>query len=108
MIIYHVTISLEASIEAEWIEWMNRVHIPDVLRTGCFSGCRVCKAVDVESPEPVYVMQYSCASLEDYQRYRDDFAPALQKEHTERYAGKFRGSRQLLEEVARIELPSAR
>jgi Domain of unknown function (DUF4286) len=107
MIIYSVTISLEASIEAEWIEWMNRVHIPDVLGTGCFSECRLCKAVGVEGAEPVYVMQYSCRSLEEYHRYRDNFAPALQKEHTDRYAGKFRGARQLLEEVARIELPSA-
>src|ERR1043165_8251454 len=106
MIIYSVTISLAPSIEAEWIEWMKRKHIPDVLRTGCFSECRVCKVVGAEATEPVYVMQYSCSSLEDYYRYRDNFAPALQKDHTDRYAGKFRGSRQLLEQVARIESPS--
>jgi hypothetical protein len=107
MIIYHVTICLEASIETEWIEWMKQVHIPEVLRTGCFFECRVCKALDVAGTEPVYVMQYSCPSLEEYHRYREDFAPAIQKEHTDRYAGKFRGSRQLLEEAARIGLTSA-
>jgi hypothetical protein len=107
MMIYHVTISLEAGIEADWIEWMKRVHIPDVLRTGCFSKCRVGKAVGVENTEPVYVMQYSCLSLEDYYRYRDNFAPALQKDHTDRYAGKFRGSRQLLEEIAVMDAASA-
>ena len=102
MIIYHVTISLEASIEAEWIEWMQQTHIPDVLGTGCFSECRFRKAVDVEATEPVYVMQYSCRSLEQYHRYRDNFAPALQKDHFDRFSGRFRGARLLLEEIAVI------
>jgi|ERR1043166_3116075 hypothetical protein len=78
MIIYSVTISLEASVEAEWIEWMKQIHIPDVLRTGCFSDCRLCKVVG-EDTEPTYVLQYSCRSLGEYHRYRDNFAPALQK-----------------------------
>jgi hypothetical protein len=107
MIIYHVTIFLEASVEAEWIEWMKRTHISDVLRTGCFSGCRICKIVDVEATEPAYVMQYSCPSLEEYHRYRDNFAPALQREHSDRFSGRFRGARQLLEEVAVIEAPGS-
>jgi hypothetical protein len=103
MIIYHVTISLDAGIEAEWIEWMKRTHIPEVLRTGCFSSCRIHKAVGEEGDEPVYVMQYSCRSLADYYRYRDNFAPALQQDHTNRFGGRFRGARQLLEEMGVID-----
>jgi hypothetical protein len=106
MIIYSVTISLEPSIETEWIEWMKRAHIPDVLRTGCFAECRICKAIGAEGPEPVYVMLYSCPSVEEYHRYRDNFAPALQKEHSDRFSGRFRGARQLLEEIAVIDAGS--
>lgn len=106
MIIYHVTITLEASIEAEWIEWMKRSHIPDVLRTGCFSECRIGKAVGAENDELVYVMQYSCGSLEEYHRYRDNFASVLQKDHADRFGGRFRGARQILEEIALIEAAS--
>ena len=106
MIIYSVTITIQAGIEAEWTEWMNKVHIPDVLRTGCFSECRMFKVLESGGDEPVYVMRYQCGSLELYQRYRDNFAPALQKEHTERFAGRFHGSRQLLEEIARIQKPA--
>jgi Domain of unknown function (DUF4286) len=103
MILYSVTITIQAGIEAEWLDWMKKAHIPDVLRTGCFSECRIHKVLGSESDEPAYVMQYHCRSEEEYHRYRDNFAPALQKEHTDRFAGKFRGSRQLLEEVARVE-----
>ena len=103
MIIYSVTITIEASIQNEWIDWMNKVHVPDVLRTECFSDCRIHKIIGSDGDEPTYVMQYRCRSLEDYHRYRDNFAPALQKEHSDRFAGRFRGSRQLLEEVARLQ-----
>jgi hypothetical protein len=103
MIIYSVTITIEASIESEWVDWMTKVHVPDVLRTGCFSECRMSKVLGSEGEEPFYVLQYQCRSLEEYHRYRDNFAPGLQKGHSDRFAGKFRGSRQVLEEVARLE-----
>jgi hypothetical protein len=103
MILYSVTITIEQSIESDWVEWMKSVHIPDVLRTGCFTDSRIYKSVGTDRDGPVYVMQYSCRSFEDYHRYRDNFAPALQKDHTERYAGRFRGARLVLEEVARLD-----
>ena len=76
MIIYSVTISLEASIETEWADWMKKVHVPDVLRTGCFSECRFSKVVGSADEELTYVLQYRCPSLAEYHRYRDNFAPA--------------------------------
>jgi hypothetical protein len=100
MIIYSVTIVIQASIEPDWLDWMKTVHVPDVLRTGCFTQCRVHKLAGSDADEPSYVLQYDCPSLGEYHRYRDNFAPALQKEHSDRFAGKFRGSRQLLEEIA--------
>jgi uncharacterized protein DUF4286 len=102
MIIYSVTISLEATIESEWIGWMKKVHVPDVLKTGCFSECQIHKAVGPGTDEPTYVLQYSCQTIDDYQRYRDNFARALQKDHTNRFSGRFRGSRLVMEEVARF------
>lgn len=48
MIIYSVTIAIQASIEPEWVEWMNKIHIPDVLRTGCFVECRIYKVLGSE------------------------------------------------------------
>jgi|SRR5678815_5344813 hypothetical protein len=100
MIIYRVEITIQPGIEAEWLDWMKRVHVPDVLRTGCFSNCHIYKVLDAAGDEPIYVMQYHCHSLADYNRYRNEFASALQKEHADRFTGRFRGSRQLLKEIA--------
>ena len=99
MIIYTVSVTIEAAIESEWMDWMRRIHIPDVLRTGCFSEGGIYKVLDLGSDEPSYVMQYHCASMDEYHRYRDNFAAALQKEHVDRFSGRFRASRQLLEEL---------
>jgi hypothetical protein len=38
-------------------------------------------------------------SLAEDQRYRRNFAPALKKERVNRFAGEFRGSRKVLEEI---------
>ncbi len=103
MIIYSVTIHIEPSIEAEWLDWMQRTHVPDVLRTGCFLDCGIYKVVDAAAEAPSYAMQYHCRSFDEYERYRQNFAPALQKEHTDKFAGRFRGSRQLLEQIPRAE-----
>ena len=102
MIIYSVTIAIEAGVASEWIDWMQRVHVPDVLRTGCFSECRTYKVLESNDADPTYVLQYQCPSLEQYHRYRDNFAPDLQKDHSSRFAGRFRASRQLLEQVAEV------
>jgi hypothetical protein len=101
MIIYQVTVIIQADVELDWLEWMTRVHIPDVLGTGCFSECRICKDLDTAEGRPAYVFQYECPSREEYAHYRTDFAPALQKDHSERFAGHFHASRRLLEQVRR-------
>ena len=100
MIIYQVTVAIDPAVEEEWFAWMKNVHIPDVLRTGCFTASRAMRSVDNESSERVYVFEYEADSLEHYHRYRDNFALALQKDHSDRFAGRFRASRQILEQLA--------
>ena len=99
MIIYSVTVTIEAAMEREWLDWMQRVHVPDVLKTGCFTGATIYTLVEPKKDEPLYVIQYRCSSMEEYQRYRDHFASALQKEHSDRFSGRFRASRQILKET---------
>ena len=102
MILYSVTVTVDAAIEREWLDWMTRIHVPQVVATGCFSESRIHKVIESEPGDSTYVLQYRGASLAEYHRYRDNFAAALQKDHTDRFAGRFRASRQLLEEIARV------
>ena len=38
MLLYNVTISINKSHEADWVQWMKENHIPKVLNTGMFTG----------------------------------------------------------------------
>lgn len=102
MIIYSVTVTVHPEIDSEWLAWMRQNHIPNLLRTGCFLEARVSRALESPPNEKAYVMHYHCRSLKDYQRYCAKFARRLQQEHTDRFAGHFRASRQILEEVERV------
>ena len=39
MLVYNVTVKVNTDIHEEWLEWMKKTHIPEVLATGYFSKC---------------------------------------------------------------------
>ena len=57
MIIYNVTIKVDASIADAWLQWLLREHIPDMLHTGCFRSHRVVRLMEVDDSEgPTYAV----------------------------------------------------
>ena len=96
MILYNVTVSIDPSIADEWLEWMRARHIPDVMATGCFVESRISRVHGEEEGGITYAITYLSPSQEKIDEYRDTHAPALQKEHSERYAGRFAAFRTIL------------
>lgn len=101
MILYNVTISIEPTVETEWINWMKETHIPEVLQTGCFEGHKFLKLLNESSEAEgvTYAVQYYAAGITSLNRYLDEFAPDIQRKHAERYRDKFVAFRTFLEEV---------
>jgi Domain of unknown function (DUF4286) len=98
MILYNVTVKINADLEKDWLQWMKETHIPDVLNTGLFSGHKLCKILHEEEDGGVtFAVQYFCANLDDFQLYQKKYAPALQKEHMDRYNGQYVAFRTLME-----------
>jgi hypothetical protein len=99
MIIYSVTITLDQSVESEWHSWMQEVHIPDVMATGYFRASHLQRLLEPQ-PDPglaTFNVQYECESMEHYQRYQKEAAPALQADHTERFKDRFVAFRTILQ-----------
>lgn len=101
MIIYNVTVRVDADIADEWLEWMQRVHIPDVMATGRFRHYKIMRLL---SPAPegdsiTYAIQYFCDRLEDLQAYWDTEAQALQAQHKQKFEDKALAFRTVLEEL---------
>lgn len=96
MIIYNVTVNIDHDVSAEWLNWMNEVHIPEVMATGKFLEARISRILAEEEGGKSYAIQYLCINMETYEDYRDNLAPLLQQKHTEKFAGKFVAFRTLL------------
>ena len=90
MIIYNVTVKIEPTIAAEWLEWMQMVHIPEVISTGLFVDYRISRLTQpILDDDITYIIQYELEDMNHLEKYQSQYAPDLQKAHQERYAGKF-------------------
>lgn len=99
MVIYNVTVNVDNDAHEQWVKYMREEHIPDVLRTGCFKEARFTRVVVNEESGVTYSIQYLCESEEMLQRYADFFAPALQKDHKDKFGEKSAAFRTMLEVV---------
>jgi hypothetical protein len=97
MYIYNVTVSIDPSIREEWLQWMKNVHVKDVMATNLFAENKILKILSEEDEGNTFSFQYFFEKMEDYEKYKKEYAPALQKEVAEKYAGKFAAFRTLLE-----------
>ena len=100
-ILYNVTISVEALIYADWLEFMRKNHIPKIFSTGCFSGYKICRIIDESEETYTLAIQYFADSLDNFEMYQKKFAPSLQKEYLVQFgesAPAFRTVLQAIEE----------
>jgi uncharacterized protein (UPF0305 family) len=95
-ILYNVTVSVDESIQEEWLKWMQEVHIPDVMKTNKFISSRVCRLLHAEEKN-TYACQYVLQDMETFEDYQKNHAPALQKDHNDKYKGKVFAFRSLME-----------
>lgn len=100
MLIYNVTVHVEPGIENNWLEWMKKKHIPQMLATGKFTKAKLFKVIsDQDQGGTSYATQYHCVSKKDYQDYLSQHAPQLRKEVKDRFADTILSFRTELEEI---------
>ena len=101
MIIYSVSVTIDAPREAEWAAWMRATHLPAVMATGCFVNYRFTKMLtEVEDATgTTYNVQYLLPSHAHYDLYQQEFAPGLQAETRKHFGNSIAVFRTLLELV---------
>lgn len=98
MLIYNITVTIDLDVQEDWLKWMKETHIPDVMITGMFISYRLCKLLSHEHTDSeIYTVQYMVKDMAHLMRYQDEFAPELQRQHKERYDGKYQAFRSLME-----------
>ncbi len=100
MYIYNVTINIEQSVHDEWLLWMKKEHIPDMLATGKFSKALMTKVlVEEEMGGVTYSVQYTTDSKKTLEQYYIEDAPKLRAD-AERFSGSFVAFRTELEIIS--------
>ena len=90
MILYNVTISIDAACETEWLSWMRDTHIRDVIRTGYFKECKLCRLVGAEEQGgKTYAIMYTAYTEKGLLEYQEKHSPNLQNEHNMKFQGRF-------------------
>ncbi len=96
MVIYQVQVVVQPQIEGEWLDWMKKVHVPDLMATGLIVSSQITKSLEEAH---TYYFSYWFHSQEHYQSYVRDHAPRLKAHPIEVFGEKFVASRKLLEVI---------
>lgn len=101
MIKYNVTVKIEEKLSEEWLSWMKRKHVPDVMATGLFENCSINELSYPKDEEGrTFSIQYHCINEDNLNEYFDNHAQVLQQEHADRYRNKYVAFRTILREIS--------
>ncbi|RZL62074.1 MAG: DUF4286 family protein [Pedobacter sp.] len=100
MLLYNVTLILDDAAAEEWLQWMQEIHIPEVMATGMFVSNRLLKVLDSPNEGVTYCAQYVAETMENYNEYLVAYAPALQADLNEKFKNRFVAYRTLMEFVS--------
>jgi hypothetical protein len=100
MLIYNVTVKVEATIADAWLPWLLNEHIPSIMQTKCFADYKVVRLLEVDDSEgPTYAIQYYADSKADYNRYIELYAPTMRQLSFDKWGERFIAFRTLMELV---------
>lgn len=99
MLLYNVTLILEESIANKWLSWMKEIHIPQVMETGMFVSYRLLEVLDSPNEGVTYCAQYVAENMENYLKYQEQYAPALQADLNKLFENQFVAFRTLMQYV---------
>jgi len=89
MLLYNVTLILDETVTEEWLQWMQEIHIPEVMATNLFVSHRLLKVLDSPNEGVTYCAQYVAESEEEYNQYQEIHAPELQAKLNQKFENKF-------------------
>ena len=102
MVVYSIDVAIDKNIEDEWIDWMKKTHIPNVLFTGYFLQSNVFRSFDEDEDKSFYNIRYKISSFEKLNEYKEKKSKVLQEEFKEfmaRYPGQTEIKRTVWQEV---------
>jgi hypothetical protein len=100
MIIYNVTLKVDKEVANSWVQWMKSEHMADLMSTGLFTDCRLCRLLEQDETDGItYSAQYFCNNMEAYNSYIEKFAEGMREKGNKLFGGKFVAFRSVMEVI---------
>lgn len=90
MVLYNVVIQMNNEIEADFMEWFRKQHIPLIISTGYFIGFslskQICSGLDAKT---TIVCRFFCHNMEDYENYLNKSSEVMRSDFPARFIDKY-------------------
>ena len=97
MVIYKVIIHIQKEIEPDWLSWMKKEHVPEIMSLNIFMKSKIFQILHPKKHDlKSYCIEYHCNSINDYDKYKNNYAKSIQKKHSEKYKGQFNAKRLII------------
>jgi hypothetical protein len=98
LILYNITVKVNSDIADAWIYWQINEHIPEIMSTKLFVEYKIFRLLDQDDREgPTFVTQFFASNINNYNRYVDEYAPALRNKALQKWADGFIAFRSVMQ-----------
>ena len=88
MLLFNVTVIIEEDSAADWLQWMQESHIPQLMDRECFVSHRLLKIVDSPNEGLSYCIQFIAEDEARHQTFLDLHEQLFIAEMYNRYPNK--------------------
>lgn len=89
MILYNLTIKIDHSIKADWLEWMEAEFIPLIESTTPLSDPKLCKLLDLDEADGLtFALQLFCQNKNLLETFRSEKESSLQRKLVQQFPNK--------------------
>lgn len=100
MLVYSITIKVDAALRERWLRWQREEHIPEIMATGLFDEYKIFRLLEQEDPDgDTFVIQYFTTTRERYEEYIRQHARCLRDRSLQAWGAGIIAFRSLLESV---------
>jgi len=100
MFVYNVTVKVDWSIHDAWVKWMLKEHMPEMIKTGCFTDAKLLRLLEIDEKDgPTYAAQYFADSKSDYNRYIENHSTTVRQKYFDTWGDRFVAFRSLMQIV---------
>lgn len=100
MFIYNVTTKVANEISAAWLQWLQEVHVPEVMATECFIKATIVRLLEIDDSEgPTYAIQYLTESKGLYNHYIEKHAGILRQRSFDKWGDRFISFRSIMQVI---------